>query len=643
MIDLAFLVAFLGLPALAYALVRSVTWIAVATGAAFAIFGALVTFVIERGFYWTLRELQLLVLVAALSVLTAAWFQRRRGNPPAISGKRQLLTVFGPVLLGFVLLAAIRLYVAPRAGLFTAVGFLVARADAEDNAKWLDFTAQLITGHDIVQGVAMGGPLQLYLVVVSTALAAISAVALGGVNEVFVASNAVVYGQYAMAIIAPFALAPLVETRLRRGRKSDGDRLIPAPLVLTGTFILFAASLAVSGLGHLTLQFSLLVIALWVAVFVVGASFPRMHLYASLAAASAALVWFPLSPIALVVVVAGVVVLVMGVRRAGFRSYAAPALAWAAFTVLAGGAIWGATKYMAAPDATTAAGASGGVRGVVAAVHAEVADLLNSRGGTQEVGPMLGILVAAVVVLGVHVVVSGRVRQKHPAVAMVPLTLLAAYAMVITVPGTWYVGSGPNYGALKTTFLVSIVALAVLTPIALAGLDSRRTGMTVLRWTGIAAIIYVMAVDTILPRAFVYVSPHAWPSASGDSVPAYWAPAEVQRTGSQSIASNPIACAFRPQGAIVPTALPDGKRAYSCTRILVGLGGADATGQALPDWLRREWFANEGAWDNEWTALSNMPDDLRRRNIILMDDYSNVIGLEPVQYFLDRQKPPWAQ
>jgi hypothetical protein len=117
----------------------------------------------------------------------------------------------------------------------------------------------------------------------------------------------------------------------------------------------------------------------------------------------------------------------------------------------------------------------------------------------------------------------------------------------------------------------------------------------------------------------------------------------VRTQAIQDIANNPVGCAFYPQGARVPTALPEGQIAYSCTRILTGLAGADSTALPLVNWLRREWFTNTAAWDQEYPGLLTIPEDIRQRKLILMNELKNVVGLETVQYFMDRQKPAWAQ
>jgi hypothetical protein len=108
------------------------------------------------------------------------------------------------------------------------------------------------------------------------------------------------------------------------------------------------------------------------------------------------------------------------------------------------------------------------------------------------------------------------------------------------------------------------------------------------------------------------------------------------------LSSIPIGCAYLRQGE-PPSALPGGQLAYSCTRLLVGLAGKDTPGQPLVDWERREWLNNTEAWYDEYPNLINMPEDVRSRQLILMNDLNGVTGLDNIQGFLERFKPEWAK
>lgn len=652
MADVLYLAAFVALPIGIFLLVRSVTWTVAVVTAAVALVGAFVTFWIELGNTWTFASLQAATLLALFGALATAFLTRRgRSFRPDVAWRHQFLSIGIPFLAVVLLLLVSRLAAGPRAGFLTAVGFLIRRQYAEDNAKWLDFTGQLVTGDPVVQGVAMGGPLQLFLVIVATALAVASLVILGGVNEVFVAANSVVYAQFFLAAMVPFALAPLAEARVRRRAGSNERGHIPLPSLWTGMLVLVVGVLAASGLGHLTLEFVLIATAFWVAVFLIGTRAPHAYALASLAIVAVSLVWFPLLPISLIVMIGGGVALLVAIRRTGFRSGGTWAVigAWVAMVVLTWPTYASTLRYIT--DTSSVAmpvpGMGGGVRaaaGPVEAVVVPALELLSSKGGTEQIAPALGVLVVLAAVLATMYVVrrreqASRWRQVLP---FLPAALLSGYAIALSVLGTWWAGDGPAYGALKTTFMASIVILAVAAPLALMEIDRGKAGTTLVRGAGIAAVIYLLTIDSLMPRAFTYISPQQWPDASGEDR-GYWWPAEVRTEAEQTIASLPIGCAYRPPGAGAPSALPNGQTAYSCTRLLVGLSGADTTGQGIVDWLRREWLTNTPAWDNEYPAFLELPQELRDKNLILLDEIDRVIGLDSMQYFMDRYKPPWAQ
>jgi hypothetical protein len=268
--------------------------------------------------------------------------------------------------------------------------------------------------------------------------------------------------------------------------------------------------------------------------------------------------------------------------------------------------------------------------------------LLTSQGGTEIVQPVLGILALVSAVLATlflsHRKTASRLSLYR---AIFPVSFMAIYSLALTVLGTWYAGSGPAYGALKTAFLTTVVVLAVTLPFALMEIDRKRTGMTIVRVAAIVGILYLLSIDGLLPRAVSYVSPQQWPVSSG-SDKGYWWPAEVRAVADQPLTSVPIGCAYIQPG-MPPTALPDGQLTYSCTRLLVGLAGKDTQAQPLVDWERREWLNNTEAWYDEYPNLINMPEDVRSRQLILMNVLNEVTGLDNIQGFLDRFKPEWAK
>ena len=214
--NVLFLIAFMALPIVTYVRVRSVSWLAIYLTGAFAAAGMLVNFLIDLGHSWTYIELQGVLLLAFSCVAVLAFLSR---VTPAIPMRNQVLAIFVPTLLLAVFFLISRLAAAPDSGLFTGVGYFITNVDAEDNAKWLDFTSQLSSGLPISQAVPMGGPLQLVIVFVATVMTVVSMIALGGANQVMVSVNSIIYTQALLVIAIPVALGSSspVSTTTRTG------------------------------------------------------------------------------------------------------------------------------------------------------------------------------------------------------------------------------------------------------------------------------------------------------------------------------------------------------------------------------------------------------------------------------------------
>ena len=665
--QLAFLVAYVALITVACLRSRSVAWLTITIAGTGGLVGALINFFMDRGHEFNRIELQWLLLVtlalvAVLAFVPVLGFSSRApgtllGRSDDLGMRRQLLAVWLPaglLLLGLVVMTS---WWTDEFAFLHPVSFLIGHGVAEDNAKWLDFTSQWAAGGPIHQAVAMGGPLELLMTFMGTLMAVISQFALGGFNEVAIAANSVVYGELLMVVLVLFAFAPLAESRFRGAR-------LPAPLVWAGMLVLSTATLVVTNYGHLTLQFTFLMLGLWAATFLSGVRMRRARLLTSMAAAASMTVWLPLNVAAIVICLGWLGVLVLRGVRSGWR--AADPVGLAYLVVVSIGIlqpVWSSLVYtLAIPSAAEAVG--GAVRGVVAAVPAlspvglaagllpfGLADspLFAATGGTEQTGPLLAVLAAvSVLAAGVFLTpIAGPLRTSLYR-RMFPLALLAAIALVIYGLDFWVTGGGPHYGSMKFMFMVAIVALATTLPLALALIDvgSVRAAagrMTQLRWIGVGAVVVILMVDSMLPRAIALARPQQWspPIPFNNTSGSYWWPADVNGKATQPIASNPVACVYLPNGAtapsaIVPSGLSDAQRVYACTRQLAGLSGMDTAAQPVVDWLRREWFTNTPAWLAVYDSLAGLPAEVRAKPVILLDDGSNVVGIESLDSLLQR-------
>ncbi len=643
MVNVLFLIAFIALPVVAYIRVRSVTWVAIYLTGAFAAAGMVVNFLIDRGHSWTYLELQGVLFLTLSLVAVLAFLSRSTAGVPV---RNQALAIFVPTMILAAFFLISRLAAAPDSGLFTGVGYFITNVEAEDNAKWLDFSSQLASGLPISQAVPMGGPLQLVIVFVATVMTVVSMIALGGANQVMVSTNSVIYTQALLVIAIPVALAPLAEMKFGRSSRASGIakwRMMPAAAYWVGVLVMATGSMAAIGYGHLTMQFVFLVIGLWVAIFLARSSVRRAGIITSLSAVLAASVWFPLAPLAVVILATyGAWYVLLMVRAGSIRGLDLISVGmWVIVLVGVIQPTLSALLFMA--DIPVAAGGSSPGVGISAGIRVPRLDLLTSGGGTQIVAAALGFLTAASVVLATIFV--SRLRQGFSRLQVLrafwPSLLLVTYALGLSLFGTWWAGAGPNYGANKTMFLTAIILLSVSAPLAIMEVAGKKARLGVAGIAAVAVVVYVLTVDSLLPRALANVSPSRFPAAVSESG-RYWRPSEVRHIPEQSIAASPLGCVRFPQGALVPTGLPNGQTTYSCTRLLVGLSGMDSSAQPIVDLLRREWLTDSSAWTAAWPDLVKMPVEVLDKQVILLDDYDNVVGLETLRSLLDRFRPEWA-
>jgi len=359
-------------------------------------------------------------------------------------------------------------------------------------------------------------------------------------------------------------------------------------------------------------------------------------------------VWYPLAALALMIVGAWLVLFTLRLVRGGPGS-----VDWWGFALLIVVGVgvfepaWSSLAYLLfASDGAAVPGLLVGGFGVTASAPALVDSILFAAGGgTDAAGPLL-IGAAAISVIAASMVVSRQPTRSRWSgyVRFAPVALLAFMALSIYVLDAYSTGTAPNYGSTKFTFMAVAVVLGASLPVAVLALDfDRGFGMTLSRWVAVGGVVMLLAVDSLLPRAIAQVRPDNWspPIPFNNTSGSYWYPAEVNGRADQPIASNPIACVYLPEGypvptAIVPSGLSDAQRVYSCTRQLIGLGGVEAPAQPLMDWLRREWLTNTPAWSPVYDGLAQMPDEVLDRQVILLDDGSNVKGVETLRSLLSR-------
>jgi len=638
-LDIAVLVAFFALLVAAIVLARSLTWVITAFLVLISLLGTSIQATLAFDLRWTFRELQVGLLLGMAVIVGFAWWMNRHGTVGR-NLRRQLLVVFVPVAVIAIVMVTMRLMASGSPGPLTGVGWLAAHPYAEDNAKWLNLAAQLASGQELQFNGYAGGPLILMIVLVATSAAGLSEVLLGGFNEVAVAVNAVIGTEFLLVALAPLALAPFAEFGIPRRPLAPGAvrGKVPVAAIWAGLIVSIPATAVLLDYGHMTLEYVLLIVTFWAAVFLAGGR-GRARLLTSIVVIATSSVWFPLNGIALVLLVAGWVWVVARLVH-GSRDWLSVA-AMLAVTAVVWDALVSSSLYVlgvGVVDASAPGGAAGGVRasGLVPTLDIP---LLDAGGGTESVGPVLGLLAGAGLVGAAWLVSrSWNVRLRRQLVAFGPLLLLLSYAVGITILDALFTGSAPNYGAQKMGYMVAVVIATVTLPVALLAIDARRTGMTLLRWAGVAVIALAMTADTLLPRGLSQLSLAFWAAPDPENPP-FWSSAEVKPVAEQPISSLPIACAFLPPGAEFPTGQPDAQSVYNCTRLLVGLGGLEGRVGGLMEWVTSDWLSNGSFW-NEWHAsIEGASEEARGRRVVLLGNDGSVIGFETLGSLLERFPP----
>ncbi len=626
MTQFIFVVLFTLLPILAWWISRNATLVVVSIALGFGLAGNLVQTTIAFGVGWTVYGLQLLALAVLLIIILMVTWLSRRAVVSLGSRRRQFLVLGVPALMIGVGLIVLRLMAPDSAGALTAVGYLISHPLAEDNAKWLHLTSQLAQGSEIAFNGYAGGPLLLVMSVVASLISVLSVIMLGGVNEVAVATNTLLGTQFLLIAVIPFVFAVFAQGKFK-GLK-DTNRLVPVAATWTAMFVLVLASAVVTSYGHLSLQFIFLVLVLWAGVFLLETPF-LLRLSATLLIATSASVWLPLNVLGFAIIVVALVVVIR--RRSaigGLLVIVTAAVSW--------DAIFSSALYVFGIGAASGgeAGVEAGIEGVATAPTGEIAastHLFKAPGGTEVVAPVLGILAALAVLVVAWVYLRKQSDQSwKTAIPFLPIAVFGAYTLLITIGDAIITSGAPHYGGQKIMFAFVIMALAVTLPLALMLFES-----SVLLGLAIGAVLILLTVDSILPRALSALSPVLWPTVNANA-PQYWAGAEVNGTADQPISKSPIACFTLPPASTVPTALPFGQDSYACTRLLIGLNALEGKAGTLQNWLQTDWMSNRTNWDEFYDSLVESTQPLATRLVIVMGDEKQLLGFQPWGLVLSR-------
>ena len=642
--NLLFGISLIGLLAVAIIASRSMARFAILTLFTVTVSGALLQFLSYHSLAVTFELTQWWLLITGVVLALLSFYFGRSTGSSALWRRSSNWILSGSSALIAVAFLFSRLLAPGELTPLSSVGFFVEKVAAEDNAKWLNASSQLADSSVIDTWANVGGPMLLIMSFGGILIGALSFLLYGSVNEVAVSAGSVIFTQIFFVVIAPFAVAPIVE---KSYRKITGGSQLPALYSLLSIAIISASNAVLLTYGHITLQFTLIALALWIGAFLAPIKGFPARLFTTLAVIATAMVWFPLAGLSLVLLLGALMYFARRILtgpRATRRSSALGLVLSIGIAVLTIEFLNSALRFSLGVDNVNAgassqefvSGAAGGIAAGVRSITTPTLPLFDDPGGTEQITTLLLILTLVSVLGLIWVRLGNTAFSRGQVIPFIPIGLAGAYALAIAVADFWAVGSGPNYGSLKISFAVFLPILVCSLPFALMTFHRGTAKITALGVGAVGLIVVMLTLDTLFPRAVLQLKPANWPGVNGSP---YWYPAEVRDTGDQALASNPIGCVFLPRGATAPTALPQGQAMYTCTRLLSGVAGVETLAAPIVKWELDEWLQNRSMWGEVYPQFTALSPEIQGRALILLDEDRQVIGLESLGILLNRYPP----
>jgi len=637
-------IGLIGLLAVSIIASRSMARFAILTLFTLTVSGAILQFLSSHSLEVTLGLTQWWLLATGLLLVLLSFYYGRAAGHLALWSRASNTILIGASALIALAFFTSRLLAPGELTPLSSVGFFLQKVAAEDNAKWLNATSQLANASVIDTWANVGGPLLLIMSFAGILIGAVSFLLYGSVNEVAVSAGSVIFTQVFFVVIAPFALAPIVE---KTYQKIAGGAQLPKLYSLLSIAIISASNAVLLTYGHITLQFTIIAITLWMGAFLAPISRFPARLFTTLGVIATSLVWFPLAGLSLVILLGALIYFGRGFftdSRGARKDSAIGFVLSLVLGVLTIQFLNSALRYSlgvdgvsAAPDgAPSISGFAGGISTAVRSISAPTLPLFDDPGGTEQITTVLLVLTLVSVLGLIWVRVGKNSFSRGRVIPFIPIVLAGGYALAIAFADFWAVGDGPNYGSLKVSFAVFLPILVCCLPFALMTFHRGSAKINGLGVGAAALIIIMLTLDTLFPRAFLQLKPANWPGITGSP---YWYPAEVRNTGDQALSSNPIGCVFLPRGATTPTGLPQGQLIYTCTRLLAGVAGVETLAAPIVKWELEEWLQNRTMWSEVHPQFSALNPEIQGRDLILLDDDRQVVGLESLGVLLNRFPP----
>lgn len=450
--------------------------------------------------------------------------------------------------------------------IFSGAGRL---AFPEDNARWVNFSSNLVQGNELSLTEGTSGGVAALIVIASSFVGVYFSLISAGENTPAKIIQTILLSHNILIVIAPLAVTTILSSvwlgRVRSASRSwfFNRNLWATVGVLWSISMLTLGVASAAGVGHLTLEFIILMLAFWASFTVHYRERKRHLLLITIVGSSVVSAWLPLAYIAIVIAAAG---LILAMRKPW--NLAEPKW-WLTLSLFLTNLV--VTFWIALPHikfiSDSALPSSGAPVVLITAV-----------GGTRSVGRFEFVLLVACLIALVSLFYTyGKRRPLSYFARIYPIFLLLGYASsILLLDFIVSMESWPHYGARKLSFAFVLVSLAVLLPLV-TRLLLDRTVLARLLSLGIIAILTMMITSSgSYKNGRVQLSAGIWS--------AYDLARDEQQSGAQSwlkfanpsvqsssLETYPIAC-------IQPSKNEDiiwGLNAHLCTRFLIGMQGIE--------------------------------------------------------------------
>lgn len=481
--------------------------------------------------------------------------------------------------------------------------------EAEDNAKWLNFTSHMAAHSGINFESGTGGGVAIILIMAASILEVTSTLAFGGVNQTLVAVDSVILAQGLMIIAAPLALTPAL--LFSRKSKKPVTSLLSLSVALA---VLVAAIAAPVNYGHLTLQYAILFIAFMLTLVIYPEFEGKRISLAVIIGSGLGFVWLPLNVLAVAISMIGVFIVFLPAAKAKLsKSIKLILILNFVATVLASLAD---LRYIAGSGSTSGA---------------PVRNLVVAEGGTMEADVpllILGGLTIAIFGYFLSAAPSSKLNMGSKiTVVMAPI----GFYLLIALYDAWSTGGGPHYGTRKLEYFTLTVLIAVLIPLCIDYMAKSASSPKIVRGGLALFVVILLSSSALFPRAIAAIAPTHWPKASLEFSTEWQQSFEVKDVASQDLASLPIGCLYLKDGKIeAGMGTP-----YLCTRQLVSIKGLENLSSPLIDVVLSGNTVLPQSWFDSAFAMGPK---VLKSNLLLINEKEQVVGEISVEDFINQLK-----